>query len=302
MFDYIFDTNCFYAVSANKDRQKELKTFTPLPSTSIIAPLEILKISDDADDFYKRKRAIDTLTAIGTRILSESPDSIIRRAFDLPAITETIPIKTMIQALTLANSYNEATAGVNDFENNVVIKLHPAKIKEWKNDLSSYFTQAVVSGNKKMQSVFLDRLKELHPDAKVRGLKKISKNLTALSSEQLHSRNNAIAGLSVRAGLFTVQQLTDALRYNEMEELIQNAVARYNGLVDSYISMYLAFQKKMSDGRTPERNTLFDLEFFTHLDTEGVNYTFVTTEDLWLELGEQALPNRIVHLDTLFND
>ncbi|MGA3286364.1 MAG: hypothetical protein ABSD46_02945 [Bacteroidota bacterium] len=302
MSDYIFDTNCFYAVSTNNDRQKKLKAFTPPPSTSIIAPLEIIKISDDANDFCKRKRAIDTLTTIGTTILSENPESIIRQAFGLPAITEAIPIEKMIRALTLANSYDEATTGVKDFKNNVIIKLHPAKIKEWKNDLSSYFTQAVVSGNKKMQSVFLDRLKELHPDAKERGLKKISKNLTALSNEQLHSRNNAIAGLSVRAGLFTVQQLTDALQNNGMEELIQKAVARYNGLVDSYISMYLAFQKKMSDGRTPERNTLFDLEFFTHLDTEGVNYTFVTTEYLWLELGEQALPNRIVHLDTLFND
>jgi len=298
---FLFDTNCFYSVSGSTIKQSHLAGFDPKPSTSIIAPLEILKISDDANDFDRRKNAIQALNAIGTNILAENPDSIIRRAFGLPAITETIPIDTMIRALTLANSYGEATTRVSDFENNVFITLHPARIKEWKDDLSAYFTQAVVVGNKGMQSLFLNRLKQLHPDANERGLKNVSKSLNALSTEHQHSRNNAIAGLSVRAGLFTEQQLTEALQNDGMGQLIQEAVARYNGLVDSYITMYLAFQKKMSDGRTPERNALFDLEFFTHLDAHGRSFTFVTTEDLWLELGNDALNGRVIHLDTLLS-
>jgi hypothetical protein len=296
---YLFDTNCFYAVSGNKSKQKHLAAFDPKPSTSIIAPLEILKISED--EFDKRKNAIQALTAIGTNILAENPDSIIRRAFGLPAIAETIPIDTMIRALTLANTYEEATTRVSDFENNVFITLHPARIEEWKEQLSAHFTPAVVTGNKGMQSLFLDRLKQLHPDANERGLKKISSFLNGLSTEHEHSRKNAIAGLSVRAGLFTEQQLFEALQNDRMEQFIQQAVARYNGLVDSYITMYLAFQKKMSDGRTPERNALFDLEFFTHLDAHGVSFTFVTTEDLWLELGNSAINGRVIHLNTLFN-
>lgn len=300
MPSHLFDTNCFYAISANRKKREHLRALDNPVSTSIIAPLEILRISDDAKDFRKRKSAMEALDYVRANILLESPDSIIRRSFGLPPEESPIPLAPMIRALLLASSYHEAVSGVTDIQNAQIIKLHPTKIKEWKSDLSSFFTEAVVAGNKQMLQIFLEQLKKLYPEVTERDLKLVSKELTAHSSQKEHSKRNALVGLATRVGLFTVEQLTDALIHDKMNALLDQAFAKYNGLIDPYVTMYLAFQKQMSDGRTPERNALFDLEFFTHLNAHDKEYIFVTTEPFWIEQGKQHLPGRVVTLDSLF--
>jgi hypothetical protein len=300
MSTYLLDTNCFYAVSKNTSKQQKLRSMESNVTTSGLAVLEIARISRKPGDFEKRKMAMKALYFINPLIHQKTPDDIVARAFGQPEPQiETIDYNSIIRTLLLAKSYVNLIDGVVDPLYRRIYKINPDVLHEWKRSVSSYFTNAVVFGNKKMIEMLVTYLGEKYGILNQKEKRLLSKHLTAMSSQHEKAFSFTLAGLSVRAGLHTEEQLNHALLSNTIEDLVESAKCKYDGSLDSYVKMYLSFQKYLSPGRTPEKNALFDLEFFLHLDAHGAPYTFVTTELLWLELGKSALPGRVKALEDI---
>ncbi len=295
MIKHILDTNCFYSLAGNAARIKKMKAREPKVATSIIAPLEIARISEK--DFEKRQRAMKALVDCETVIIRENPDSVVRRAFGMDPYQDDRSVDVLIRAVTEARDFKEATQGFFSPIDKGIVKLHPERIVDWKKELSSHFSQAVVNGNKGMRDLFLSEVEKLNLGWNERQEKSFVEVLNAMSSQEALEREYAIMGLAIRAGALEFESAMKALSTGTGEQLRKQAVDMYNGLLDGFIKVYQEYQSRMSKrGTQPEKNALFDMEFFLHLDAHGSPLTFVTQEDLWVEVGREALPGRVISL------
>lgn len=300
MSAYLLDTSCFYSVSKNSLKQQKLRSMGSELATSLVAVMEIARITRKPGDFNRRKRAMKALDFISPLIHQRTPDDIVAKAFGQPEPqTEPIDYRAIMRAIILADSYEEAIRGVTDHQQGVTVKIKPELLTEWKQSTSSYFVDTVVSGNERTREIFLNQLQERNPGLNERQLKSLSQELTRMTSRREEAYLYTLVGLSFRAGLHTESELIQAISSREINNLTQSAKLKYDGSLESYIKIYLAFQEHVSNGRTPERNALFDLEFFLHLDAHNVKYTFVTTEKLWIELGKSAIPGRVIPLQSI---
>jgi hypothetical protein len=257
MKNYLLDTNCFFAVSKNKSKQEKLKSIKPRVTTSPLAIIEILKLSDKEKDFHKRRAAMKAVDFIKPGILEETPDDIVCRAFNQPeSATDPIGYKSMIRAMILAKSYEHAIRGVEDRKRRQRYKIDPGAIHEWKRIFSSYFTEAIVYGNKATTEQFLRQLKEQYKELDERKLKKIARELNARTNEQEKAKSYTIIGLSVRSGLHTEKELIQAIEKGELEKLEKQANKAYDDSLESYIKCILLI-KNMFQMVGVQKETLY---------------------------------------------
>lgn len=271
-------------------------------TTSPVAVLEIAKIRPTRGDFERRRRAMQALDFIQPLIHEKTPDDILAQAFgQVMPVTVPIDYFSIIRTILLAGSYEEAVKGVKDPFYHVLRRIDPPLLEAWKGSCANYFTHEVIAGDKKQRKVFESLLQERYPDLDRKQLASRAKELSCRTSRHKAAYLYTLVGLSVRAGLHTESQLSDALRSDDIDSLVESAKRKYDGSLDTYIKMYLAFREYLSEGRSPEKNALFDLEFLLHLDVPVAGCIFVTTEELWLRLGESVIPGRVVALDSVLS-
>lgn len=299
---YLLDTNCFYAVRKNKVNQDKFRALSPQITTSIMAIMEIANIERDQKVFLRRKEAMLALSNIEPIVHNITPDDIVAESFGQPSYKPgSINYEEIIWVITHANNYDHAVNGIIDKKRGIRHRLNPQEIKQWKKHFSDFFVGSMVSGNQKTIEMLIELLKEQGYEGNERELRKEAKLLNSMVSSHEKARLYTIAGLAVRAKLFTEEELAEAIETDNMDRFAMEANKKYIGNLEPFIRMYLELQKYISDGRKPEKNSVFDLEFFLHLDAHNTQFTFVTTEDIWIELGSFALPGRVIRLTDLLN-
>ena len=110
---YLLDTNCFYVVSGSEEPRKGLSSIYPRVSVSQLSILEIARVSSAPHDFQRRKRAMQALVEIGPRVLPDSADALVAKAFGVLPTKQTGPehVDYVVQSITRAGSHEELVRG-----------------------------------------------------------------------------------------------------------------------------------------------------------------------------------------------
>ena len=295
---YLLDASCFRAVGGNTCKQEALRSAGDSMTTSILAVVEISNVKPTERDFEKRKAAMRALTSLCPKIIGESPDDIVAAAFGMHRPSDTAFVSLDIaRTFELASSYDQALAGVVDRRYGVRRKLNPAAAAEWKKRVHEAFANAIRRGNKDARE-FLNDSRSLRDILGVADVPAEYTGKTDVLFDSPVAHCLTLMGLAMRAGL-----LRECEERNNGDfpaaafEFVPLVLKRYNGKLESYIRMALAYRKWLAPGREPERNAVFDLEYFLHLDAHDINYTFVTTEKKWNQFGADALPGRVMALN-----
>lgn len=292
MNKYLLDANCFYSVSNNQTKKEKL---FEIRNQLVISPISILEICrvDKAKEYIKRKRTLEALKFINVEILQETPDDLVARAFGQPEPQNSgnqVDWKQMINVFLQTKNYDELMKRFN-------LKL----LSNWKKENSQWFTQEIVSGNKTERTANIKELTEKFKEKDVKEIKELSTIKAQESSIGKEGYYATLCGLSVRAGLNSSEDLKNSTKDGIInKEFVRKPFLSYNDNLESFIKMYQGFHFEMSQpGRTPERNALFDLDYFLYLDIYEDKFNFVTTEDFLITVGEKSIPGRVVSLDSI---
>ena len=295
---YLLDASCFYALADDPEKRLTLRTGASSASTSILAVAELSCIGDTEEDFLRRKAAMRALTAVRPSIIEESPDDIVARAFGRPEPDSTrFDAQDIARAFELAASRDESVRGVKDPLTGRRVRLSLAAGPGWKAEVADRYRTSVMLADRYVSEF----VREDSPVPDTSGGEVVTADSDSRPdalSAQPDDRFISLLGVAIRSGLLSECQT----RYKDnflavAAEFVPLVLERYNGKLEPYISMELAYRKSLAPDLGPETNDVFRLEYFLHLDAHDVGYTFVTAENKWIELGRAALPGRVRALD-----
>lgn len=291
MTKYLLDANCFYNIKNNNFKKQNLYQKR---DRIVISPIAILEIANlKPEEFDKRKEAMRSLNYINASILQETPDDLVAKAFG-----QKEPQKKYRKLINWKRTYIDPVINSNSYES-ARSKRDLDSLRDWKKDISDWFVNEVVDGNKEEREVRIEELKEVLNESNERKLKHIAVSKGKESALNITGYIATICGLSVRSGLHTEEEYQKSITINGFNvDFINNSINHYNGKLDSYIFFYQEFQSYMAElGKKPERNAVWDLDYLHYLDSYDEELIFVTTEEFILNIGEKSLQNRIINFE-----
>lgn len=282
---YLFDTSCFYAVARNSLRQNALTAMRPRIKTSPLAVFEIANLRKGPKDFAKRRAAMLALINSRAEVLRDSPDDAVAAAFGMPKPSGgKFDVKHAIRTLALAQRYEDAISGVYDHAYRVKRSLPVDALEEWKREEALRFATEILAGNSDYRSLLGTSPLE-SPEAEDRMWKSD------------FPRHATLVGLAVRAGLLRQYASESADVTEAAAKFAEGFDVLYKGTLEPFVCAYVAYRRRLTPGQEPERNALFDLEFFLHMDSYDPHLSLVTQETIWQEIGQQVLPGRVLSPD-----
>ncbi|HTW90556.1 MAG TPA: hypothetical protein VMH22_02475 [bacterium] len=285
---YLLDATCFYALSTDSEKRLALGRAASSMTTTILAVAELACVGDTADDFMRRKAAMRALTAVCPSVIAESPDDIVAGAFGRPNLYR-LPFAPLDidRVFELASSRDEAIRGVKDPMSGKRLRLNPAGCRAWKSEIADRYRKALMLGNRYAS----DFLRNDNPEA-------VAPATPDAIDVQAQDRFMSLFCVAIRSGLLAECEVKFRSSLVALAaEFVPLLSERYNGKLEPYISMDIAYRRSLAAGQEPETDAVFGLENFLYLDALDDSYTFVTAEDRWLEPGHGALPGRVKSLD-----
>jgi len=310
MAKFVLDTNIFYKISENpQKRNKRVRDLQEIKENLILTPINILEIANcdgSNEDYYKRKRAMSVLEDVGANIYLDSSDEVISKAYGVPVTNRFTDeeLRRIVFALCNSKSFSDLKNGVDDVENRRTIKLNIEVLNEWKKNARKVFNQKVVDGNRDIQIEIKQKLEgqDSSMEKKLfRGMKRKA-IIKAISSISVYAY--MIIGLAERAGLIQeniYEEICNNFDIVQFESTLSDALEHYDDSLEEYITTYLIYRYKTLYGIHPEKNDLFDLEFFTYLNVIE-DSKFVTDENLWINIDLEYQLEKVISYDNFQNE
>lgn len=310
MAKFVLDTNIFYKISENpQKRNKRVRDLQEIKENLILTPMNILEIANcdgSNEDYYKRKRAMSVLEDIGANIYLDSSDEVISKAYGVPVTNKFTndELRRIVFALCNSKSFSDLKNGVDDIENRRTIKLNIELLNEWKKKARSFFNQKVINGNRDIQMEIKQKI-EVQDSSMgkklFRGMKR-KEIIKAISSISVYAY--MIIGLAERSGLIQAnvyEEICNNFDVVQFESTLSVALEHYDDSLEDYITTYLIYRYKTLYGKHPEKNDLFDLEFFAYLNVIE-DSKFVTGENLWTIIDSEYQLGKVMSYNTFQNE
>lgn len=309
---YILDTNIFYTISGNKSqRNKIVRKLQDVKQDLIITPLNILEIANfdgSEEDYHKRKAAMNVINDLNVEIYQDSSDEIITKAFGLQpeqAFTQ-IELQNIIYAVVHSKGLKNFGDGVFKIEGDKItahIRLFPKILNKWKKDARKFFNDKINEGNKEIQKDVKETLEFQNGEMEKRVFRQLKKAsiLKSINSEIVYAF--MLIGLAERAGKLVnkeYEDLVDNFDINKFIRLLTEILEVYDNSLEEYITVYLLYRYKTLYGKHPEKNDLFDLEFFSYLNVIE-DSIFVTNEDLWITIDKENELGNVLSYSEFYN-
>jgi hypothetical protein len=281
--NYFLDTNCFYCRSG-AELASLVQDGSSITTTSL-APLEIA-CCIHADEFQRRKKAMRALRDSGVVIHPQDGDIAVKMAFGLASVhlETSIPYRRFIDAMCSSMGCSEYQKKVNVFE-----------LELWKDSQGIRFSNLIAEGDRGAKAEM-----EKHNPTLPRAKRRAELGRWYTGSEA-HSLN--VLALAERAGFLTRNELDKYIFKKSSRKIAKRALRAYTvnrSRLDFYLRLMQRFRlRKLEHGGAPEKNALWDCEFFLFMQPNNANQIFVTKEDFWVDLISEIAPTRVLHIDSL---
>lgn len=259
--EYLFDTNCFYAISRKQDKiqdkVKAIKQSGFKITTAEVGVTEIATIVKEKD-FQKRRGAMYALDLLVDDIYIAPDYATIPRAFgqNYDRNKDNNYLRELIRMFLDSKSPNDFDKTVNGI------------LKKRKSNWQKYF-----------------------PDA----FRQVSLDTFDSENEMIRQQ---IVGFAYHAGLFSLDTYEKAKENSQsFDSLTEFAVANYNGDLDVLFKFVIKMLSNTKRGNKVEQNRVFDLEFLFHMRPSDLLQIFVTNEKDLIKIFQQVDKNRVCHFD-----
>lgn len=310
MAKFVLDTNIFYKISENpQKRNKRVRDLQNIKENLILTPMNILEIANcdgSNEDYYKRKRAMNVLEDIGANIYLDSSDEVISKAYGVPVTNKFTNDELRRIGFALCNSkrFSDLKNGVDDIENRRTIKLDIEVLNEWKKNARSFFNQKVIDGNRDIQMEIKQKIEDQDSSMGKKLFRGMKRKAIIKAISSISAYAYMIIGLAERAGLIQAnvyEEICNNFDIVQFESTLSDALEHYNDSLEDYITTFLIYRYKTLYGKHPEKNDLFDLEFFTYLNVIE-DSKFVTGENLWINIDSEYQLGKVMSYDTFQNE
>lgn len=261
--EYLFDTNCFYAISRKQDKIQDkvnaIKQSGFKITTANIGVTEIATIIKEGD-FQKRKAAMYALDLLVDDIYIAPDYAVIPRAFgqSYDKSKDNSYLRQLIRMFLASKSPNDFDKTINEI------------LKKKKSNWQGYFPDA-------FRRVTLD-----------------------IFDSENEMKRQQIVGFAYHAGLFSLDAYEKAKENDSsFDRLAELAVANYNGDLDILFEFEIKMLSNTNRGNKVEKNRAFDLEFFFHMRPRDLLQIFVTNEKELIKIFQQVDKNRVCHFEEI---
>jgi hypothetical protein len=298
--DFLLDTGCFYRLSGNTCLQTSLLALHERLFTCPLAVLEIAALPADCPEptreFARRKKAMQTLYSVTDHVVSVPSEVVTARAFNEVLTVSGLPdADNIMRAVLLADSVGQMENGVPDVEAGLSRTVRSAEIRKRKAELDQVFMAAASCSSASLREEIQTHVAQGEPNTHNLPPKEWHRWLKKHAFRSYHALTGVICVLAKQVGILSSDEIDSAFVSDAgIAELRQHLLSRYDGSLDSYVRMFLAYNGTLLLGYVPKRNDAFDLEFFKYLGGDDAPTYFVTTDDRWTDLGRDALPGRVI--------
>jgi hypothetical protein len=305
--DFLLDTGCFYRLSGNTCLQTSLLALHERLFTCPLAVLEIAALPADCPEptreFTRRKKTMETLHSVTGHIVSVPSEVVTAQAFGETLSVNGLPdADNIVRAVLLADSIEQLESGVPDIEAGVSRTVRSTEIRRRKAELDHMFTAAASGSSASLRQEIQTYVAKGEPNTQNLPPKEWHRWLKKHTFRSRHALTGVLCVLAKQTGIVSSDEIDSAFMSDAgIAELTQRLLSRYDGSLDTYVRMFLAYNGTLLLGCVPKRNDAFDLEFFKYLGGDYAPTHFVTTDDRWIGLGRDALPGRVLAFGELMD-
>ncbi len=294
---YLFDTSCFMSLAFKQVHQTALRMLSGSVNACALTALELVA---DHPNFTRRKRAAQAIASVCRSVYCETTESIIKAAFGMPQPAKpSFDAFGILRALLLADSSAAMERGVYDPEYNCVRTVRPKEIRRIKTTRDrqdrEMFSGWANATRAHVRDYVAEHESNLEGDTRSKRVLELKGKYSLMPQVALA----VLLRLATLAGVCTTDEVARKVEADDTSGLIRQVAAVYDGSLDCFITMFQAYRRFLELGGAPTRNDTFDLEFFLYLDAGGRRLTFVTKERKWIDLANEVMPGRVVHLEAL---